>query len=231
MKKLLIASAIAASMASGAQAASYDVSSNVTDIQLWLGFGNTNAVTTQTITIGGTAEDSNDDGVLDSTALTFGGQVLFDAAGVDVQVTFAMTDGTLGADGTTYTGGNIIVHTDAHDGLGFVLFDTIDVAANNIPMLASIGGGAAVPGAQNTAGLNVDIGTTALPGLWNGQFGGAGFNSGVAAVTLLGNTAGMYLAGDVTLTETSEVPVPAAAWLFGSALVGLAGVGRKRKMA
>lgn len=29
----------------------------------------------------------------------------------------------------------------------------------------------------------------------------------------------------------SEVPVPAAAWLFGSALVGLAGVGRKRKMA
>jgi len=26
-----------------------------------------------------------------------------------------------------------------------------------------------------------------------------------------------------------EVPVPAAAWLFGSALVGLAGVGRKRK--
>jgi hypothetical protein len=27
----------------------------------------------------------------------------------------------------------------------------------------------------------------------------------------------------------SEVPVPAAAWLFGSALLGLAGVGRKRK--
>ncbi|WP_200821412.1 VPLPA-CTERM sorting domain-containing protein [Oceanicoccus sp. KOV_DT_Chl] len=26
----------------------------------------------------------------------------------------------------------------------------------------------------------------------------------------------------------SEVPVPAAAWLFGSALVGLAGIGRKR---
>lgn len=34
-----------------------------------------------------------------------------------------------------------------------------------------------------------------------------------------------------TMTFTSAVPVPAAAWLFGSALVGLAGVGRKRKMA
>ena len=29
--------------------------------------------------------------------------------------------------------------------------------------------------------------------------------------------------------STNPVPVPAAAWLFGSALVGLAGIGRKRK--
>ncbi|WP_101758710.1 VPLPA-CTERM sorting domain-containing protein [Oceanicoccus sp. KOV_DT_Chl] len=29
--------------------------------------------------------------------------------------------------------------------------------------------------------------------------------------------------------QVSEVPVPAAAWLFGSAIVGLAGIGRKRK--
>ena len=32
-------------------------------------------------------------------------------------------------------------------------------------------------------------------------------------------------------TLSAAVPVPAAAWLFGSALIGLAGVGRKRKMA
>ena len=41
---------------------------------------------------------------------------------------------------------------------------------------------------------------------------------------------------DFTLTLVSTepvnpVPVPAAAWLFGSALVGLAGIGRKRKTA
>lgn len=45
-------------------------------------------------------------------------------------------------------------------------------------------------------------------------------NSGLT-VTLL---AGL---GGVTATA-SEVPVPAAAWLFGSALVGLAGIGRRK---
>jgi len=38
--------------------------------------------------------------------------------------------------------------------------------------------------------------------------------------------------GDVTVTYTfSEVPVPAAAWLFGSAILGLAGVARRKKAA
>lgn len=39
----------------------------------------------------------------------------------------------------------------------------------------------------------------------------------------LGNT---FLSGTF---ETTTVPVPAAAWLFGSALIGLAGIGRKRR--
>jgi len=33
----------------------------------------------------------------------------------------------------------------------------------------------------------------------------------------------------LVLSATSPVPVPAAAWLFGSAIIGLAGVGRKRR--
>jgi hypothetical protein len=50
-------------------------------------------------------------------------------------------------------------------------------------------------------------------------------------------TAGTFLAtsglGNVsgTFGAVAAVPVPAAAWLFGSALLGLAGVGRKRKAA
>lgn len=40
---------------------------------------------------------------------------------------------------------------------------------------------------------------------------------------------GVDLQTDINYTATpSAVPVPAAAWLFGSALVGLAGVGRRR---
>lgn len=46
----------------------------------------------------------------------------------------------------------------------------------------------------------------------------------VADAGILGTASG-------TFTYVNEVPVPAAAWLFGSALVGLAGVGRRRKIA
>jgi len=35
--------------------------------------------------------------------------------------------------------------------------------------------------------------------------------------------------GDACGTTVSDVPVPAAAWLFGSCLMGMAGVGRRRK--
>ncbi len=43
---------------------------------------------------------------------------------------------------------------------------------------------------------------------------------------LTANTTSIYYTGN----GVADVPVPAAAWLFGSALIGLAGVGRKRKM-
>jgi hypothetical protein len=67
---------------------------------------------------------------------------------------------------------------------------------------------------------------------------GAGFEG---SVNLLDNTAvintttawvggfvPLAATGQYQLTLTSEVPVPAAAWLFGSALLGLAGIKRKQ---
>lgn len=55
--------------------------------------------------------------------------------------------------------------------------------------------------------------------------------TGVTFITLKGNSWGTATRlsglGNVSATP-SEVPVPAAAWLFGTALVGLAGIARKR---
>ena len=39
----------------------------------------------------------------------------------------------------------------------------------------------------------------------------------------------VYGADSIIATNNTVVPVPAAAWLFGSALLGLAGIGRKRR--
>jgi hypothetical protein len=41
---------------------------------------------------------------------------------------------------------------------------------------------------------------------------------------------GMTCANDVIEGSVSTVPVPAAAWLFGSGLLGLVGVARRKKV-
>jgi len=43
------------------------------------------------------------------------------------------------------------------------------------------------------------------------------------------NGCAVYAFGDVTLTSITTVPVPAAAWLFGSGLIGLVGFARRTK--
>ncbi|ROS05594.1 putative secreted protein [Sinobacterium caligoides] len=55
--------------------------------------------------------------------------------------------------------------------------------------------------------------------------------SGIAGLELLTDFTlrndGVYT-GQLTVNEYSAVPIPAAAWLFGSALVGLAGIKRRK---
>lgn len=55
---------------------------------------------------------------------------------------------------------------------------------------------------------------------------------GVNPIILIDSSTVASPVGDIFANTTytfTAVPVPAAAWMFGSALVGLAGVGRKRK--
>lgn len=51
-----------------------------------------------------------------------------------------------------------------------------------------------------------------------------------AGGTLLGMPAAIFFDGTITLSAPQEIPLPGAAWLFGSALVGLSAA-RKRKAA
>jgi hypothetical protein len=52
--------------------------------------------------------------------------------------------------------------------------------------------------------------------------------AGTWAFEIFGNDVAQ---GTGAFEAVAAVPVPAAAWLFGSALLGLVGVGRRRKLA
>ena len=81
------------------------------------------------------------------------------------------------------------------------------------------------PGFSNPLGYNVE-----LSDLGSGNYGVvvtyAGTISG-SGTTYDGNEAHWRLEG--IMATSSAVPVPAAVWLFGSGLVGLVGVARRRK--
>lgn len=56
--------------------------------------------------------------------------------------------------------------------------------------------------------------------------------SGSTQISLLGSTGREYIGLDnVSVLEIGAIPIPAAFWLFGSALIALAGFGRKTRFA
>jgi hypothetical protein len=233
MKKLLLAAAIAATVSTGAQAVG--VTSNVTGSQLFLGFDDT---LSSTLSDGSSAGGNFNIGGDTVTGLTFSGNATF-ASGPDVQITFALTDGARqgvnGAGGTVFSGGTITIATQTPGTVGFLPYAVVDASdadgqgiGTNINFLSGVDGHLG-QGGQSTAGLVVDdAGNGTLGGLWDGQFFGAGFSNAASSVNLFSNSAGFFLEGTISAAP-SAVPVPAAAWLFGSALVGLAGKIRQQK--
>ena len=91
--------------------------------------------------------------------------------------------------------------------------------------------GPATPGTN--AGVEINIGT--ISGLTSPSIGGTTISSSQANDLLAGlwyiniHTAA-YPAGEIR-GQVNVVPVPAAAWLFGSGLLGLVGISRRKKAA
>lgn len=101
---------------------------------------------------------------------------------------------------------------------------TIDLASfSPITNLLTIGGWQV----DLTSMLIVDQTASVLNLSGDGQLTGNGYDPTAATWTLSSNDAGSSYSMTVT---ASPVPVPAAVWLFGSGLIGLVGVARRRKI-
>lgn len=147
-------------------------------------------------------------GTLVSGTGTGSGTGLFDEGGATDTLTIDSVTPSLGT-----IVNNTIIYEGSISGTTFTTsgtsYTTINSCGGNAYLcgLAGVGSTTTVTGA---ASFDVDILTG---GTWSD------------VVTQAGGAAVIY--SDHTLTP---VPVPAAAWLFGSALLGLAGIGRKRKL-
>lgn len=234
MKKLLLACAAVAACSGAANAATYTVSSNITGLQLWA--WQIELLTYEpggyysNVQFSGTATDADDDGVIDSSQLFMSGQLGFVANGLPVRHTFALSEGHYAAgQGTVFESGVIVNETFQGED-GWAVYGSLDAYIEPVRMLVGEPGhyvGNPGAGAQTIAGLLLAPGTTALPGLWDGIVGSAGYNNATAAYWMIGADLGLFLQGTVTLTP---VPVPAGIWLFASGLVGLVGMSRKQRV-
>lgn len=237
MKRILLSAAIVASLSSPAYTATVGVvSSNITGLQLWI--NDAELLTYEPggyfshFQFGGTVADNDGDQVIDEGNLTFTGVLGFNANMLPIRVTYDLGQGifTPGS-GVTFTAGTIAVEIEGSE--GWVPYSSIDADVDPVYFLKDL------PGhwqdeVQKTAGIV----SGTLPGLWDGAMYGAGFDQGVGSAMVLGFRTGLFLEGTLSISvldapplffSPSEVPVPAAAWLFGPALLGLAGVRRLRK--
>lgn len=177
--------------------------------------GNNILAAGSTLSFGGliTSDGTN---ITGGTVTANGNQALNgDLAGITLTMNLS---GTASDAGVLFDSGTVCVTSAIACDLGL-----IDVSVTNVSFLPGVSWGF-----FTTTGLQLD-GTQTAPEYTVAQPGlasTAGPYAAAGAATLLGNDAGIFISGDIHLVS---VPVPAAAWLFGSGLIGLAGMGRKRK--
>ena len=92
------------------------------------------------------------------------------------------------------------------------------------------GGGPIVPEFVNLS-FNGGTLTGTIQGLTDGLIATDVWANGVGTFSVVIPDEGVLLAGSNIVSAVSPVPVPAAVWLFGTALVGFIGLSRRRKVA
>lgn len=236
MKKLLLAATVASAVAVAAQAnaAQYTISSNITDVGINLAVDAGNYLP-HVVGVDDTLAFSGDIDVtvtggsysINSGDISLDGVTSLNAEGADVILTFINASGAAANNGVTLNSGELDISAYGAP------FQTIELSTNPLNMTDTgvfqgvdytglpLGAGVVNPDGSITITL---LGLPAVPE-------GAALAAAVTATNLFTFDAAIFLGGTITLTPVAEIPIPAAAWLFGSALMGLAGVARKRKAA
>lgn len=211
-------------IAAQANAATYNVSGDFetgTANGLELSLGGLNTLENgSTLSFGG--QVVSDGTTITGGTVTMTGTQMMNPTGVPITITINAT-GTASDLGVLFDSGTICVTALTACDSGYEILGA-NGSGNTIDMRSG-----AMWGFFSAVGLQLDGTNTspsysvAQPGLTFPDAGGA--DHAVGALHLLGGPAAIFLSGDLTF---SEVPVPAAAWLFGSALLGLAGMKRKQ---
>lgn len=232
MKKLLMAATIVSAVAAvHANAATYIVTSDITDIGMTISL---DPGVYQPKAAGG-AETLAFSGLLDITVtggsytinggnIELNGETSLHAAGADVFLNFLSAMGAATNNGVLIDSGMLDVNASTGPlppvDFSVDLLDMTNSGAYNGVNYAGLPLGS---GVVNPDG-SITITLLGLPDIPDG----AALADVTAAIAVFGIPAAIFLGGTITLTE---IPLPAAAWLFGSGLIGLAGVARKRKLA
>ena len=140
-----------------------------------------------------------------------GGTANWDAG--TLTLTYSVGSGTIDSnDGASYSGANL----DVSNTLNGSIDHNYDCSG------AAIVCNAVAAGDGSTSAADMAVFSLVFTDVSLSEFNGT--------VTLFAKGANLETNTVYSINGVSEVPVPAAAWLFGSALVGLAGVARKRSI-
>lgn len=246
----LAAIAAAVSMATYAQAATETVllDFNITASQYVIGVQDAAFGQPSELNLSATLQierDGLDSYAVHSGTVLFSGYHLFPVGGQTVRIEYDFAGTYLPGSGTLFDQGTLTVLT-SEGGSPFELYDQSDLSSDYYAaqFTASETGGFF---GLARAGLNFEGGTVNpdgsltvdLLGLWSGAlpdgpgFTGAhnedGLLNNAGRVSVFADNHYLWLEGSATSVLVSEIPLPAAAWLFGSGLLGLAGLARRRQ--